>query len=116
MERLYVKCPSCDSIFPSGFKAESPIQLIGLLYLCKKCHRIFFVPPSNYLKKVNGEKYQKAMKREEIFSLLPSKGVLIRGPDLFELKTEVEVKSGRRLGSSRGFARAFVVFSGKIHE
>ena len=110
MIRLYVKCPSCNSIFPSGFQAESPTQLIGLLYLCEKCRRIFPCSPPNYLKKV-GSKFEKAMKKEEMFALPPSKGVLLSGPDLFEFKIgEVFVRSGARLGSDR----VFVVFRGKI--
>ena len=108
MFRLYVKCPYCDSIFPSGFQAESPIQLIRLLYLCEKCRRIFHCPPQNYLVKVDGN-FQKAMKKEEVFALPPEKGVLIEGPDLFELLGEVILKSGTRVGSNR----AFIVYKGK---
>ena len=109
MIRLYVKCPSCNSIFPSGFQAESPTQLIGLLYLCEKCRRIFYCSPPNYLKKVGG-KFQKAMKKEEIFALPPSKGILLEGPDLFELKGEVFLASEARLRSNKGF----IVFRGEI--
>jgi len=105
MIRLYVKCPYCTSVFPSGFQAESPTQLIGFLYLCERCRRIFPCSPPDYLEKVDGE-FRRAMKKEEIFALPPPQGVLVSGPDLFSLGGEVFIESGKRLGSNR----AIVVF------
>ena len=111
MFRLYVKCPYCNSIFRSGFQAESPIQVIGLLYLCEECRRIFPCPPPNYLKKVD-DNFEKAMKKEEVFALPPAKGVLLSGPDLFELKKEVILRPGTRIGSSK----AFIVYRGENND
>jgi DNA-directed RNA polymerase subunit RPC12/RpoP len=108
MFRLYVKCPYCNSIFPSGFQAESPIQVLGLSYLCEKCRRIFPCPPPNYLKKVDGN-FEKAMKKEEVFALPPAKGVLLSGLDLIEFKKQVILRSGTKVGSNK----AFVVFRGE---
>jgi DNA-directed RNA polymerase subunit RPC12/RpoP len=102
MLRLYVKCPYCSSIFPSGFKAESPIQLMEISYLCEKCRRIFPCLPSNYLKKVDND-FQRAMKKEEVFALPPEKGILLSGkPDLFVLKKRghFEVRSENRIEQS----------------
>lgn len=112
MLRLYVKCPYCNSIFPSGFKAESPIQLLGISYLCEKCRRIFPCPTSNYLKKVDND-FQIAMKNEEVFALPPEKGILLSGgPDLFVLNKEIILNSGTRIGSNK----AFIVFRGERDE
>ena len=112
MFRLYVKCPYCNSIFPSGWQAESPIQVLGLSYLCEKCRRIFPCPPPNYLKKVDGN-FEKAMEKEEVFALPPEKGVLLSGkPDLFVLKKEVILRSGTKIGANK----AFLVFRGEDND
>jgi len=109
MLQLYVKCPNCDSIFPSGFQVESATQLLGFSYLCQKCLSIFSCPSTNYLQKVDGE-FRKAMKKEEMFVLPTSlKRVEISGPDLFELDREVLVRDGAFLTSDR----AIVVFRGE---
>lgn len=112
MLRLHVKCPYCKSIFPSGFQAESPIQLLGISYLCEKCRRIFPCSPQNYLKKVDN-KFEKAMKKEEVFALPPEKGVLLSGkPDLFGFNKEVILRSGTRIGANR----AIIVFRGEKND
>ena len=111
MLRLYVKCPYCNSIFPSGFQADSPIQLIGMSYLCKKCLLIFPCPAPNYLEKVE-DGFKKAMKKEEVFSLPPEKMILLDGKDLFELDKEIILPSGTRIASNK----PFVVFRGETDE
>jgi len=53
------------------------------------------------------------MKKEEVFALPPEKGVLLSGkPDLFELKKEVILRSGMRIGSNK----AFIVFRGEKND
>jgi uncharacterized C2H2 Zn-finger protein len=100
MKRLYVKCPSCGHIFPSGFKAESVTQLIGFSYLCPRCRRIFPCASSEYLEKVD-ENFEKAIKKEEVFALPVGKRIEISGPDVFELDEEVIAKHGVFLSSDK---------------
>jgi len=100
LKRLYVKCPNCNLVFPSGFQAESVTQLIGFSYLCPKCRRIVPCFPPEYLEKVN-DKFQKAMKKEEMFSLPSGKRIEIAGPDVFELNEEVLVRHGIFMSSDR---------------
>ncbi len=99
-KRLYVKCPSCGHITASGYKAESPRQLIGFSYLCTECESVFPCGSTDYLEKIN-EKFYKAIKEEEIFALPNGPRILIQGPDLFALDEEVIVKSGVILVSDR---------------
>jgi hypothetical protein len=101
LRRLYVKCPNCGLVFSSGFQAESATQLIGLLHLCQRCHRIVPCYPSDYLEKV-GEDYVRAMKKEELFALPPGKRIEITGPDVYDLTEEVMVKLGAFLSSTGG--------------
>jgi len=113
MFRLYVKCPNCDNIFPSGFKAESATQLIGFSYLCQECLRIIPCPASNYLRKVN-EQFERAIKKEEIFAL-PTYLKRVEfggygGEDLHELVKEITVPPGVLMSSYR----VILVFRGKI--
>jgi hypothetical protein len=100
LKRLYVKCLNCDLIFPSGFQAESVTQLIGFSYLCPKCRRIFPCPPSEYFEKIN-EKFQKAIKEEEMFALPFGNRIEISGPDVFDLNEEVLAKPGAFLSSDK---------------
>ena len=99
-KRLYVKCPSCRHVTASGYKADSPTQLIGFSYLCLECGSIFPCGPPDYLEKIN-DKFIKAMKDEEMFVLPQGPRILIQGPDLFPLNQEVIVKSGAILVSDR---------------
>jgi len=100
LKRLYVKCPNCNSVFPSGFQAESVTQLIGFSYLCPKCRRIVPCSPPEYFEKVN-DKFQKAMKKEEIFAFPLGKRIEITGPDVYEFNKEVIVKPGTFLSSDK---------------
>jgi len=93
LKRLYVRCQNCNSVFPSGFQAESVTQLIGLSYLCPKCRRINPCFPPEYLEKVNDE-FQKAMEREEMFALPSGKRIEIMAPDVYEFTEEVSVPPG----------------------
>lgn len=104
LKRLYVKCPNCGFVFPSGFQAESTTQLIGLSYLCQKCHRIVPCSPPEYLEKIGGE-FVKAMKKEEVFALPPGKRIEIASPDLYDFSEEVIAKSGAFLTSTGGIVR-----------
>lgn len=65
-----MKCPNCNNIFPSGFKAESATQLMEFSYFCQECLNIVPCPASDYLRKVNGQ-FERAIKKEEIFALPP---------------------------------------------
>lgn len=103
-KRLYVKCPNCDLIFPSGFQAESVTQLIGFSYLCWKCRRIVPCPPSEYLEKIN-DKFQKAIKKEELFTLPSGKRIEIMAPDIYDFSKEVIVKHGVFLSSDGAIIR-----------
>jgi hypothetical protein len=98
LRRLYVKCPNCNLIFPSGFQAESVTQLIGFSYLCPKCRRIVPCSPREYLEKINDE-FQKAMKKEEAFALPTGNRIEITGPDIYDFSDEVIVKPGAFLSS-----------------
>src|SRR3989337_3741423 len=100
LKRLYVKCPNCNLIFPSGFQAESVTQLIGFYYLCLKCGRIVQCSPPDYLERIEG-KFKKAMKKEEIFALPQGNRIEIIGPDVYSFSKEVIVKSGAFLSSDR---------------
>ena len=100
LKRLYVKCPHCNHVFPSGFQAESVTQLIGFSYLCPKCLRIVPCAPPQYVEKVN-DKFQKAMKKEEIFALPSGKRVEIMRRDVYNFSKEVLVKPEAFLSSDR---------------
>lgn len=104
MKRLYVECLNCNFVFPSGFCAESPTQLIGFFYICPKCQRVVSCPPPAYLEKVN-EEFEKSMKKEEIFAMPPGSRVEIMGPELFRFDKEVIVKTGAFLSSDRAIIR-----------
>lgn len=104
LKKLYVKCPNCNFIFPSGFQAESVIQLIGFSYLCWKCRRIVPCSPPEYLEKTKDE-FQKAMKKEEVFALPLGKRIEIIGPDVYDFSKEVMVKPGAFLSSDRAIIR-----------
>jgi len=104
MKRLYVKCPKCSFIFPSGFRAESATQVIGFFYLCPKCRRIVPCAPPEYLEKVN-EEFKKMMRVEEIFALPIGNRLEIMGPDLFPFSSEILVKRGVFLTSDKGIVR-----------
>lgn len=104
MKRLYVKCSSCNHVFPSGFSADSATQLIGFFYVCPKCGKIVACSPPEYLEKVN-EGCQKSMKEEEIYAMPSGKRVEIMGPDVFDLDREIVVKPGVFLSSDRAIIR-----------
>jgi hypothetical protein len=99
LRRLYVKCPNCNNIFPSGFQVESATQLIGLSYLCRKCRKIVPCSPPEYLEKI-GDRFEKAIEKEEIFALPIGKRIEITAPDIYELDKEVLVKAEAFLTST----------------
>ena len=93
LKKLYVKCPNCELIFPSGFEAESPVQLISFSYLCPKCRSIFPCFSPEYLEKSNDE-FIRAMTKEEILMFPTGKRIELSGPDVFEFEKEVIVNPG----------------------
>jgi hypothetical protein len=109
LKRLYVHCPICDSIFPSGFQAESPTQLINFSYLCPKCKSIISYAPPDYLEK-KGDTFKKALRKEEIFAGYPSKSIALSGifGKDFNLKKEVKVPNGVCVVSDGAFIRSEV--------
>jgi hypothetical protein len=104
LKKLQVRCPNCNLVFPSGFLAESAIQLIGFYYLCPRCRRIFPCRPPQYLEIVDGRE-ERAMKREETFALPLGPRIEISGPDVFELNEEVSVKPGTFMTSDRAIIK-----------
>ena len=100
LKRLYVECPNCELIFPSGFQAESATQLLSFSYLCPRCRHICSCLSSEYLEKI-GEAFQRALKEEEVFAFPGGKRIAIEGPDIFELNKEVLANSGNFLFSNK---------------
>ena len=100
LKRLYVECPNCKLVFPSGFQAESATQLLGFSYLCPKCRRICSCLSSEYLEKI-GENFQKAIREEEVFLLPYGKRIAMEGPDIYELNREVVANFGNFLFSNK---------------
>jgi hypothetical protein len=110
MKRLYVHCPTCDLIFPSGFQAFSPTQLLNFVYLCPKCRSIVSCSPEEYLEKVDST-FKKAIKKEDRFALFPSRTIAISGVfgKEFELKGEVTVPRDVCIVSEGAIIKSMVV-------
>ncbi len=86
----------------------SPIQLVGLSFLCLKCRAIVRCSPSEYLEKEN-DRFKQAMKTEEFFALPPASRIEISGPDLFRSRTEAVSDKNVLITCDRGI----IVYEGK---
>lgn len=52
------------------------------------------------------------MDEEDVFSLPPPRGILLVGPDIFELEKDVILKSGTRLDTKK----AIILFRGENND